>query len=254
MNITDHVPALLVIDDSDLYQKIFLSAFAGSKVFLHTCHTASEALQAMREKPFHMVVSSMVLKDMDGIALCRAMRELKGYLHTPFILCTTYDSNTVGKQALPAGVTDIFNKWDIQELITFVERFIHHESDPIVGRVLYIEDNLSQRLLTSQTLAWWGMSVDDYTSAEQALPAFLNQDYDLVITDIVLEGVMTGLQLVNRIRRIHGPKGDVPILAITAFDDIARRIELFNQGVTDYVIKPVITEELVSRVRNILSP
>ncbi|PCH61981.1 MAG: hypothetical protein COC04_05610 [Gammaproteobacteria bacterium] len=49
-----------------------------------------------------------------------------------------------------------------------------------------------------------------------------------------------------------GEKGDVPILAITAFDDVARRIELFYLGISDYVIKPILEEELLARVRHLI--
>ena len=74
-----------------------------------------------------------------------------------------------------------------------------------------------------------------------------------MITDIVLAGQMSGLSLVNNIRRMNDRRGDTPILAVTGFDDIARRIELFQLGVNDYAIKPLIKPELLARVRYLLS-
>lgn len=73
-----------------------------------------------------------------------------------------------------------------------------------------------------------------------------------MITDIVLKNDQSGIGFINKIRRQIGSKGDVPILAVTAFDDLARRIELFTLGVNDYIVKPVVTEELIARVNNLV--
>jgi two-component system, sensor histidine kinase and response regulator len=69
----------------------------------------------------------------------------------------------------------------------------------------------------------------------------------------VLEGVMSGVNFVNKIRRDVGAKGDIPVLALTAFDDPRRRVELVNLGVNDYVLKPVVEEELFTRINNIIT-
>jgi len=45
----------------------------------------------------------------------------------------------------------------------------------------------------------------------------------------------------------------MPILAVTAFDDNSRRISLYHMGITDYVTKPIIEEELIARVRNLIT-
>jgi signal transduction histidine kinase len=121
------------------------------------------------------------------------------------------------------------------------------------GRVLYVEDNPSQQQLMNAQLMEQGLRVDCFSSADEAWQPFLENDYDLVITDIVLDGRMSGSRFVNRIRRQAGVPGDIPILAVTAFDTPARRIELFNLGVSDYVAKPVLPEELYTRIRSLIS-
>lgn len=251
---TCHRSRILIVDRSETFKRIFSQEFAGAEVECVFCQTGEQALQALCSSAFSIVVSALFLDDMEGIELCRRMRGLKGYAYTPFILFTSSNSAEIARNTLPAGVTEIFNKPDINELVTFIRRFIRYQMESIDARVLYIEDNRSQRMMVKEMFVWRGMTVADYASADEAWPAYLVGEYDLVVTDIVLEGVMSGLNLVNRIRRQEGAKGDVPILAITAFDDISRRIELFNLGVTDYVIKPIIGEELIARVRNLVSP
>jgi two-component system cell cycle response regulator len=70
------------------------------------------------------------------------------------------------------------------------------------------------------------------------------------MTDIILEGAMSGVTLVRKIRRLDGDDGDVPVIAISGFDNVSRRIELFHLGINDYVAKPIIQEELIERVYN----
>lgn len=95
-----------------------------------------------------------------------------------------------------------------------------------------------------------GLDVDAYTYAEEAWDAFSGGDYDLVITDIMLEGSMSGITLVRKIRRLREDYGNVPIIATSGFDNMSRKIELFHLGVNDFVSKPIVREELRQRVFN----
>lgn len=247
-------PALkiLLVDNSKVFQGIFAEAFEGTHFTPVACDTGGKALQELEREKYVLVCSSMYLSDMEGIELCRAMRQIPGYAFTPFNLFTSSDTPSILKQALPAGVTDIFRKPEIQELINSIKRF-PFKKQPVTGRVLYVEDGRLQRECIVALFQEYGLEVDAYPSADEAWPAFLQRPYDLVVTDIVLEGSMSGLVFVNHIRRLGDERGDVPVLAITAFDDPSRRIELFSLGVTDYAIKPVIEEELIARVRNLIT-
>lgn len=243
---------ILLVDDSKVFQGIFTESFKDTHFIPVVSDTGGKALQELQRENYILVCSSMYLPDMEGIALCRAMRQIPGYAFTPFNLFTSSDVPSILKRALPAGVTDIFRKQEIEEMISSIKRFTL-KNQPLTGRVLYVEDGQSQREYIKTMFQEYGLEVDAYSSADEAWPAFQLQPYDLIVTDIVLEGVMSGLVFVNHIRRLGDERGDVPVLAITAFDDPSRRIELFNLGVTDYAIKPVIEEELIARVRNLIA-
>ena len=167
-------------------------------------------------------------------------------------MLTSKSTNDILKQALQSGITDIFLKEKVHELVNFIERFTQINK-PISGRVLYIEDKKSQRDLVTAMFKLRKLEVDSFDNAEDAWQAFLKNQYQLVVTDIVLEGEISGVLLINKIRRLEGFKGDIPILAITAFDDTSRRISLYHMGLTDYVTKPIIEEELIARVRNLIN-
>jgi len=243
---------VLIIDNTTLFHKILTGIFADSKSELIPifCDTASQGLAELDKSEIGFICISMYLEDTDGIQLTRTIRQT--HHHTPIILFTSDESYDVYADALSAGVTEVFQKKELQQLINFINRFTQQQQ-VISGRVLYIEDTLSQRQMVTQLFTQSGLEVDAYAAAEDAWESYLEQSYDLVVTDIVLEGGMTGMALTNRIRRLDGEKGDVPILALTGFDDISRRIDLFYLGISDYVIKPVIAEELLARVRSLIN-
>ncbi len=194
----------------------------------------------------------MYLPDTDGIVLCQKIRALQAYQYTPIILFTSETNPESLKKAMSAGITEIFDKQNIQQLVTYIKRFTtQHQS--IQAQILYIEDSISQRAATTALFESFGLTVTAFSNAEEAWDNFLKHDYDLVVTDIVLEGTMNGIALVNHIRRLEGQKGDTPILAVTGFDDISRRIELFNLGVNDYIIKPIIQQEIMARIKNLIA-
>ncbi len=213
--------------------------------------TGSEALEYLEKDNFDCICFSLYMDDMDGLELSKKIRKTKNYRHTPIVLLTSKDNQEIMQDAIDAGITDIFSKDKVHELVNFIERF-NQVNEPISGRVLYIEDQQSQRELVSAIFRARELEVDSFENAEDAWQAFLKNHYHLVVTDIILAGSISGVLLINKIRRLNGAKGDVPILAITAFDDTSRRISLYHMGITDYVTKPIIEEELIARIRNLI--
>jgi len=242
---------ILIVDNSILFHKMLEEVFAGPDMIPILCETAKQGLERIESTPFDFICLAMHLEDNDGISLAKEIRRSDQHKHTPIILFTSDSSRELYTDALAAGVTEVFHKKDLNQLSTFIHRFTIQQQ-PLSGRVLYIEDTLSQQQFITKVFTERGLSVDAFDNAEEAWDAYLQKDYDIIVTDIVLKGGMSGMAFTNRIRRIDGIKGDIPILAITGFDDISRRIELFYIGVSDYVIKPLIEEELIARIRNLI--
>ncbi len=244
---------VLIADNVRMFQQLVSSLFENTGLTPVVADSASECLQLLDDDDFAFICISMHLQDMSGIELCKGIRRSGSHAYTPVILFTSEYSPRLLSEALAAGVTEIFNKAkDLDQLVAYIKRFsLQHL--PLKGRVLYVEDSKSLRMQTEHILSSRGLQIDSFETAEQAWEQFQQQPYDLVITDILLAGSMSGLSFVNKIRRLNDRRGDVPILAVTGFDDIARRIELFQLGINDYAIKPLIEPELLARVRYLLA-
>jgi signal transduction histidine kinase len=243
---------VLIVESSTLFHEILEDMFSNSGMHPVVAESAEKALDKLHNTHIDFICVSLYLTDSNGSQFAKQVRLLEKHKNTPILLLTAEESFDTYTEALSSGITEVFHKKDIGELARFIKRFSANQQ-PISGRVLYIEDSPSQRELIKTILKSKGLDVDSYSSAEMAWPAFLDNDYDLVITDVVLKGQMTGMALANHIRRLDSEKGNTPILAVTGFDDISRRIELFYLGINDYVIKPLIAEELVARIRNLIN-
>ncbi len=244
---------VLIVDNVKVFQKLVSSLFRDLNLSPVVCETGNDCLDLLATNQYAFICVSMYLSDTTGIELAKKIRQQKNYRHIPIILLTSESSPDLLKQAMTAGITETFNKHnDLEQLVAYIQRFTQQHRT-LEGNILFVEDSAFQRSITCQILESRGLKVDAYESAEEGWEAFQKKDYHLVITDIVLSGTMSGINFVNKIRRLDNQKGDTPILAISGFDDIARRIELFHLGIDDYAIKPIIAEELIARVRYLIN-
>ncbi|MBE0439509.1 MAG: diguanylate cyclase [Gammaproteobacteria bacterium] len=240
----------LVIDNDPAFLEIARNLLEAAGFSVTTCGTGQKALDLAQHESFRLVCCGQNLSDIHGCEFCGQLRSIVGYDFSSLIVLTDEDNSRILKQALLAGATDIFSKNDLDELSIYLQRYADREHRQLSGRVLLIEDSRVAQEIVLDLLTDMGLDVDVYTHAEDGWEAFQNGHYDLVITDVMLEGNMSGITLVRKIRRLYGEHGNVPILATSGFDNISRKIELFHLGVNDYVAKPVVREELRQRVFN----
>ena len=89
-------------------------------------------------------------------------------------------------------------------------------------------------------------SVDTAENGKQALAMLEKEKYDLVITDLMMEG-MGGLELLAEIKK---KTADMPVIIMTGYGELDSAIEALRLGASDYLLKPCNNEELILRVGN----
>jgi two-component system OmpR family response regulator len=114
-------------------------------------------------------------------------------------------------------------------------------------RVLLVEDHAALAEAVAEALRRAGFSVDHAASAEDAREMAALADYDLAILDLGLPDG-DGLSLMPVLRR----DGQVPVIVLTARDQLSDRLAGLDGGADDYVVKPVEMPELVARCRAVL--
>lgn len=116
------------------------------------------------------------------------------------------------------------------------------------SRILVVEDERSILSAIRRGMAFEGYTVDVAETGPQALDIVRDHLPDLIVLDIMLPGI-DGIEVC---RRIRAAGEDVPILMLTAKDDVQDRVAGLDAGADDYLIKPFAFEELLARVRALL--
>lgn len=112
-------------------------------------------------------------------------------------------------------------------------------------RVLLVEDYPPVRKAVARGLREASYAVDVAGDGEEGLWYSLNNDYDVIVLDLMLPKV-DGLTILKRLRA-EGRSANVLIL--TAKDTVTDRVEGLDLGADDYLVKPFAFEELLARVR-----
>jgi len=104
--------------------------------------------------------------------------------------------------------------------------------------VLLVEDSPVNQMVATAMLAKTVGAVDTASNGREALAAVKAKDYDLILMDVAMPE-MDGLEATRRIRAMPGPKGRVPIVAISAHALENDRQRCMAAGMDDYVTKPI---------------
>lgn len=114
-------------------------------------------------------------------------------------------------------------------------------------RILVIEDEARTAEYLRKGLTESGFIVDIASTDTDGLHLAQEMLYDLILLDVMLPG-MDGWSVIKQIRQ----KRDVPVLFLTARDDVSDRVRGFELGADDYLVKPFAFAELLARIRRCL--
>ncbi len=115
-------------------------------------------------------------------------------------------------------------------------------------RVLIVDDDLAFRVGTLALLEDHAFDVTIAVNGEEAKQKLSEQEFDLVLTDLVMPGV-NGLDL---LKHIKSSQPDIPVIMVTGFASIGTAVEAMRLGALDYVTKPCENDELLIKLRRAL--
>lgn len=256
---SDKLTRIMVVDGSSVSRAILARILRDEieQVEVTTCESGEEALGLLKSQRYDLVTTALLLSDMDGLALSRAIRDTKQHHYTPVIVVSGDADVRLLKEGFESGVTDYFDKSNGYKAFgDFIKSFIQRNTG-LVGHVLYVEDSRTAAAVTKKILEKHGLKVTLTDNAEQAIVLLDNTnaetEFDIVITDFFLEGSLTGGDLLHAIRaRLHLSQQELPVLVLTGSDDKQKQVEVFHAGGNDFVGKPIIEEVLIARVRSLL--
>ncbi|MDO5700436.1 MAG: response regulator transcription factor [Bowdeniella nasicola] len=115
-------------------------------------------------------------------------------------------------------------------------------------RLLVVDDEPNILDLLAASLKFAGFDVSSAADGNSALHAAKTQTFDLIVLDVMLPD-MDGFTVM---RRLRSARIDVPVVFLTARDDVADKLTGLTEGGDDYVTKPFSLEEVVARINAVL--
>lgn len=115
-------------------------------------------------------------------------------------------------------------------------------------KILLVDDDRDFSKAVIAYLGRSGYEMDYASTADEAYDKIYAQVYDLILSDIMMPGT-DGFQFASHIRAINR---NIPLLFISALDDISSKHKGFQLGIDDYMVKPIELDELLMRIKAIL--
>jgi len=260
---------LLIVEDNDLERRNIVAAIGDGDVQVKAVATAAEALEALRAEPFDCLVLDLGLPDMAGLELLELIKRELNPQGLRVVVYTGRDL-TPEEQAhldILAETTIVKDVRSMEHLVDKTALFLHRvesklrpltrqmlhqgqQADPDLAgkRVLIVDDDLRNIFALTSKLERWELVVLRAENGNQALEVLLaTPDVDLVLMDIMMPE-MDGYETMRAIRA-HRQFRSLPIIALTAKAMREDRQKCIDAGASDYLAKPVSSEQLLSMLR-----
>jgi CheY-like chemotaxis protein len=266
---TSRTRRLLIVEDDPAEQMSVTELLGANDVKIDSAGSGAAALELMRQIPFDCVVLDLRLPDMSGFDLLAEVQKDPKLRETPIIVFTGRELSETEENELRKKAKSIVLKGVrsperlLDETALFLHRVIAdlpeskqhmietlHESDePLTGRkVLVVDDDIRNIFALNSLLERHNMQVITATNGQEAINLVENtEDLSLVLMDVMMPE-MDGYETMRRIRS-NSQFRMLPIIALTAKAMKGDREKCLEAGASDYVAKPVNTDQLLSLVR-----
>ena len=260
---------LLVVEDSEIERQAIVELLGHDDIEIVTSGTGAEALDALRARPFDCVVLDLRLPDMPGFELLETIRGEPALVDVPVVVFTGKDLSADEQAQLKTMAKSIVLK-DVRsperlldETALFLHRVVtklppekqamlerlHGSSEVLKERkVLVVDDDARNIFALTSLLENQEMEVVSTTNGRSAIDIIKSTpDLSLVLMDIMMPE-MDGYETMREIRKLPEFR-TLPILALTAKAMKGDREKCLDAGASDYIAKPVNTDQLLSLMR-----
>src|SRR5712691_3923940 len=260
---------LLIVEDNPAEQLGIAELLGHDDIDLVTVGTGAEALAALHEEAPDCIVLDLRLPDMSGFDLLEAVRDDPALADLPVIVFTGRELSpeedaqlhTMARSVVVKGVesperlldeTALFLHRVVADLPDDKQRMIerlHSSDEDLVDKtVLLVDDDARNIFALSSVLERRGMRVLTATTGNEAIALVESTpELAIVLMDIMMPE-MDGYQTMQVIRENPGFRR-LPIIALTAKAMKGDREKCLDAGASDYLAKPVNTEQLLSALR-----
>lgn len=217
------------------------------------CEDIPDAEVAVGSGTFDLVVTAVVLPSGAYGDVVTRLRKLDGMATVPIVLLTGEDAAGIQSLALGQGVTEVFSDDDFVAFENYLKDQPRARDELLGLRALVLEDDPVVCHFVVEVLRQMELKVDGFNQLDEAQMAAHSNPYRLIIADLVLDKGQSGNKFIRTLRHSNGRSSNALIIAISAIQDTARRLDALRAGADIFLSKPFSQEELVIQVKRLLS-
>jgi HAMP domain-containing protein/CheY-like chemotaxis protein/signal transduction histidine kinase len=260
---------LLVVEDNPAEQLSICALLGYEDIDVTVADTGAGALEAIAKEPYDCVVLDLKLPDMSGFEVLEQLRDSQDLKDVPIVVFTGKELSpeedarlhVLARSVVVKGVESPERLLD--ETALFLHRVVanlpkekqnmldrlHRSDDALVGKkVLVVDDDVRNIFALSSVLERRGMTVVTADTGKGAIAKLDSiPDVSIVLMDIMMP-VMDGYETMRVIRQNDSFRR-LPIIALTAKAMKGDREKTLEAGASEYLAKPVNTEQLLSTLR-----
>jgi CheY-like chemotaxis protein len=271
--ITDYVKPrrkrLLVVEDNAAERLSITELLGHDDIDISMVETGSDAIAALRDDPSDCVVLDLRLPDMSGFEVLEQIRDDEALANVPVVVFTGRELSpeedaqlhTMARSVVVKGVesperlldeTALFLHRVVSDLPAEKQRMLerlHSSDENLVGqKVLLVDDDARNIFALSSVLERRGMEVLTATTGSEAIDLLESTPGVAICLMDIMMPEMDGYQTMEVIRA-NSAFRRLPIIALTAKAMKGDREKCLEAGASDYLAKPVNTEQLLSALR-----
>ncbi len=260
---------LLVVDDNHAEQQSIEALLAHDDIDITMADTGTAALVALREQSYDCAVLDLRLPDMSGFDVLEAIKDEGTLRDLPVVVFTGKELSPeedaklrmLARSVVVKGVESPDRLLD--ETALFLHRVIadlpedkrrtlerlHGSDDDLIGKeVLIVDDDVRNIFALSSVLERRGMHVLTANTGREAIEKLEETPGVAIVLMDIMMPEMDGYETMREIRGNAGYRR-LPIIALTAKAMMGDREKCLQAGASDYLAKPVNTEQLISALR-----
>jgi CheY-like chemotaxis protein len=267
--LTQGVKHLLVVEDDEAQRQSIVELIGHDDVEITAVATAEEALHELESKHYDCMVLDLGLAEMSGFNLLETVKQHESWRDLPIIVYTGRDLSPADDTRLRRYAQTIIIKDAnsperlLDETALFLHRVeaelpeqkrrmleqLHNTDDVFRGKqILIVDDDVRNIFSLTSVLEQRGMIVRFAENGRDGVQALRDHpETDLVLMDVMMPD-MDGYETTQAIREIPDFK-NLPIISLTAKAMKGDREKSIAAGASDYITKPVDTDQLLSLMR-----
>jgi len=251
---------ILLVDDDIPSLNLLREAVErnGFKAIAHSDST--QVLDSIQNMHIDLAIIDLDMPEIDGIELIERIKSYEQFKNLPIIIYTGKENFEDDIKRIDGLFENLLQKrsTSLEDLQETINQMINRYEEPSTQeevkekkdtvKILLVEDYKHSQIIVTRLLKKNDFdTIVVVENGQEALDAVKQQYYDLILMDMQMP-VMNGFEATKKIRELKQYK-DTPIVALTAFAMKGDREKCLDAGATDYIPKPIDSQEFIQKVK-----